>query len=346
MKIALVSPYDMGKRGGVQDQVAVLARWFNDEGHEAYTVGPGIPTPDMGIADHRSTGGSRSLSLNGSKVPMSLGRHAKDLTLEAISDADVVHVHEPFVPRVATAALVGAVQPVVATFHADPAQWTRRLYSVGSYLARRVISNAKIVTTVSPVSASAIAGFTDYEIIPNAIETGFATSTKTRSQVMFLGRSDRRKGLHVLLEAWPKVHAAHPEATLIINSDSGQTLDGVRYVGRLSEAEKRTLYLQSDIFCAPNTGGESFGVVVADALAAGCAVVASAIPAFVHVAGEAGIFVAPGDVTSLADGLVRVLGDDRLKRAKQVAGPIRAAEFSVVRVGNAYLGVYRMALSL
>lgn len=346
MKIALVSPYDMGKRGGVQDQVAVLSNWFIGEGHEAFTVGPGDPGPDMRIADHRTTGRSRTMSFNGSKVPMSLGRHAKGLTLEAIADADVVHVHEPFVPRVGTAALAGALQPVVATFHADPATWTRRLYSVGSSVARRLISKAKVVTTVSPVSASAIAGFTDYLIIPNAIETGFATSAKARSQVMFLGRSDRRKGLHVLLEAWPHVHGAHPEATLIVNADSGQTFAGVRYVGRLSEAEKRSLYMESDIFCAPNTGGESFGVVVADALAAGCAVVASAIPAFVHVAGEAAVFVTPGDVASLADGLVQVLGDDRLKRAKQVAGPIKAAEFSVDRVAKAYLDAYSLALSV
>ena len=346
MKIALVSPYDMGKPGGVQDQVALLARWLVGSGHDAYTVGPGEIREDLGAIEHRSVGGSRSLMVNGSTVPLAMGWRVKAATVDAIVDADVVHVHEPFVPSVGTAALNSAKQPVVATFHADPARWTRRVYSLGASVARRLVGQADAVTTVSPVSASAIESFADYETIPNAVDPSlYRPGAKVPSQVMFLGRNDPRKGLHVLLEAWPTVQTACPEATLLVNVDGDSAMAGVRYLGRLPEEAKQRLYSASDIFCAPNTGGESFGIVVAEGLAAGCAVVASAIPAFVHVAGSAGVFVPVGDPVSLADALIRVIRDDTLRQANQACGIDRAVQFSIDRVGPAYLATYERVLA-
>ncbi len=345
MRVALVSPYDMGKPGGVQDQVALLARWLARSGHDAYTVGPGELAGDLGEFEHRSVGGSRSVNLNGSMVPLAVGRGVAKRTVAAIADADVVHVHEPFVPSVGTAALRRAAHPVVATFHADPARWTRRIYSFGSAVARRLAARADAVTTVSPVSASAIESFASYEIVPNAIDTSlYTTGSKVPSQVMFLGRNDPRKGLQVLLEAWPTVHAEHPEASLLVNVDGESPAPGVSYLGRVSAEMKRKMYTESDIFCAPNTGGESFGIAMAEGMAAGCAIVASAIPAFVHVAGDSGMFVPVGDVRSLADALIRIIGDDTLRRTNQAAAIERASQFAIDRVGMAYLATYERVL--
>jgi phosphatidyl-myo-inositol alpha-mannosyltransferase len=330
----------------VQDQVALLTRWLSNAGHDVYTVGPGEVGDELGDFEHRSVGDSRSLVVNGATVPLAMGRRVRSLTTAALTGADVVHVHEPFVPSVGTAALGGAKQPVVATFHADPARWTRRIYSLGSSVARRLVGRADAVTTVSPVSASAIESFTDYEIIPNAIDTSlYVAAVKVASQVMFLGRNDPRKGLHVLLEAWPLVKDACPEASLLANVESETPVSGVEFLGRVSEEAKQKLYAESEVFCAPNTGGESFGIAMAEGLAASCAVVASAIPAFVHVAGDAGIFVPVGDAPSLADALIRVIQDDTLRRVNQEAGAVRADRFSIDRVGPAYLETYERVLS-
>jgi phosphatidylinositol alpha-mannosyltransferase len=226
-----------------------------------------------------------------------------------VGDADVVHVHEPFIPRVSTAAL-GAGRPVVATFHADPPSWAAAFYRTG-VVAR--LPRGAVVTAVSPVAAAHLpARWGPIEVIPNAIDVGmYMTGRRGHPRrVVFLGRDDPRKGLDLLLAAWRRVHSAFGDSELVVvGAARDEQIPGVRFAGRVSEAEKRSELGGAGIYVAPNTGGESFGIVVAEAMASGCAIIASDLPAFRAVAGESGLFVPPGDVEALAGALGSLLAD-------------------------------------
>ena len=185
VKIAVVCPYDIGKPGGVQDQAVHLVEWLQEAGHHAWLVAPGEGGPPGTISVGRrrtcpSTGRWRRLPST-STYP---GRSS------AVADADVVHIHEPFVPLVGAAALLGVTPPKVVTFHADPSSIVRGLYRVGSVLLRRWAKRAAVVTAVSPVAAAAVAPFAEARIIPNGVDTANFSGGEIGSRalsVAFLG---------------------------------------------------------------------------------------------------------------------------------------------------------------
>jgi phosphatidylinositol alpha-mannosyltransferase len=170
-----------------------------------------------------------------------------------------------------------------------------------------------VLTAVSPVAAAHLpARWGPIEVIPNAIDVGmYMTGRRGHPRrVVFLGRDDPRKGLDLLLAAWRRVHSAFGDSELVVvGAARDEQIPGVRFAGRVSEAEKRSELGGAGIYVAPNTGGESFGIVVAEAMASGCAVIASDLPAFRAVAGESGLFVPPGDVEALAGALRSLLAD-------------------------------------
>ncbi len=342
MKVAVVCPYDLDRFGGVQDQAGKLVTWLNEAGHEAWLVGPGRDGP----VGARLVGPVTVLNANGAATPITLSPGSWKRTAEAVSDADLIHIHEPFMPVVSSAAAsIGGV-PKVGTFHADPSRAVRRLYRIGGPLLRRVANKLTLATAVSPVAAAPLAGLVDVRLIPNGIEVAdFPAGDKLPLRVTFLGRDDPRKGLDVLLRAWPTVMGDIPGAELIVAGMERREVSppGVTFAGRPDEPTKRDLLAESAIFCAPNTGGESFGVVLAEAMAAGCAIVASAIPAFVHVVGEAGLLTKPSDADGLADTLVRLLRDPRLRESLVVAGSKRISRFDRAAVLAGYLEAYEDA---
>ena len=323
MRVAVVCPYDLGRFGGVQDQAAKLVTWLNEAAHEAWLVGPGREGP----AGARLVGPVTVVTANGAATPITLSPDSWKRTAAAVSDADVIHIHEPFMPIVSQAATsIGAV-PKVGTFHADPSRAVRRLYRIGGPLLRRIATKLTLATAVSPVAAAPLAGLVNVRLIPNGIDVAdFAPSDKLPLRVTFLGRGDPREGLDVPLRAWPSVRRLIPNAELVVAGSVGREVSGpgVSFAGIPDEPSKRDLLGKSAVFCAPNTGGESFGVVLAEAMAAGCAVVASAIPAFVHVVGEAGLLTKPGDADGLAETLVRVLRDSQLRESSErIWSPVR-----------------------
>lgn len=340
MKVALVCPYDLGSFGGVQDLVTSLAGWLRDAGHEAWVVGPGE-------GDEATVGVGRSVivPINRSAAPIALSPGVGRRVRAALEGADVVHVHEPFVPAVATAATRGAGVALVGTFHADPSRTVRRAYRLGAPALRRVVHRFDVVTAVSPVASSALAPFVTPRIVPNGIDTGeFAASTGMPHRVAFLGRDDPRKGLDVLLSAWPLVRSRVPDAELVVAGGRTGEMDGVRFVGGVGPAGRRELLAGASVYCAPNLGGESFGIVLVQAMASQCAVVASALPAFAHVVGGAGILVKPGDADGLASSLVAVLTDDARRAELQAASLARVTRFDREAVVSGYLEAYRNAL--
>jgi phosphatidylinositol alpha-mannosyltransferase len=292
-------------------------------------------------------GRSRSVVINRSVAPVSLSPRVAATLREVAAEVDVLHVHEPLVPAVGHAALRSARGPVVATFHADPSRLVRTAYRWGRIVGRRLLARATLTTAVSAVAASAVRPFAQCRIVPNGIDvTDYETGDKIPGRVVFLGRDDRRKGLDVLLAAWPAVRTAIPDATLhVVGADRGTEIEGVVWRGRLDEASKRAELTGAEILAAPNLGGESFGIVLLEGLASGCVVVASALPAFTEVLGGAGVLTAAGDVEGLGDAITDLLADRERLRNIGAEGPARAQRFDGSLVAEAYAAVYREALA-
>lgn len=344
MKVGLVCPYDMGAHGGVQDQVIRLARWLRAAGHEATIVGPG----EANLADFVSVGSVTVVPANGAATPVALSRRAVAGVVDALATVDVAHVHEPLMPQVSLAALRRSPVPMVGTFHADTSQPAAWVYRLGRPITNRWFKRLGVITAVSPI-ASRVIDYTDrVRIIPNGIDVGdYAGGVKRPKSVAFLGRNDERKGLPVLLAAWRKVFDEHPDATLtVIGADEPeQSVPGVTFAGRVDEAEKIRVLGEAAIYCAPNLSGESFGIVVAEGMAAGCAVVASGLPAFVRVAGDNARFVAPGDSIGIASAICELLVDEDQAAALGRKAQAAVARFDGAVVAASYLAAYEDALA-
>ena len=328
MKIGIVCPYDLGAPGGVQRVCLDLASRFRERGDDVVVGAPGVGDGWV------SLGSVVPIVANGSRVPLSLSPMVSRRIRAHMSDVDVLHVHEPFIPTVGWAG-VKTDHPTVVTFHADPPVWARRLYSMLGPAGGSMLGGASI-TAVSRVAASAIPeSWGHVEIVPNAVAVDDYRIEVPRwpKRVVFLGRDEPRKGLDVVLEAWPAVLAAHPDAELVVIGASRlDGPDGVEFVGRLREPEKRSLLASSSVFVAPNLGGESFGIVLAEALASGCAVLASDLEAFRAVADHAALYSAPGDSREWAEQLIVMLGSQDLIESLRIAGRrvVKRFDWSVV----------------
>jgi phosphatidylinositol alpha-mannosyltransferase len=344
MKIAIVSPYDLAAPGGVQDQVENLVGWLGRQGLEAWAVAPGSGGPP----GTRHVGPAVSVPANRSRAPIALDPRVSGRLRAAVADADVIHVHEPLMPVVSLAALRITGPPLVGTFHAAPGSVIRAVYRLGAPLLRRLTDRLAVVTAVSPTARDAVAGFTEARIVPNAVDVDAFRSARTdfdASRVLFIGRDEPRKGLDVLLHAWPMVRARRPGATLrVVGTARPSGPAGTVFLGRVDEDTKRRELASAGVLCAPNLGGESFGIVLTEAMAAGCAVVASDLPAFRDVAGAGAILVPPGNPGTLADVLGRVVADDDLAGQLAEAGGRAVMRFDRSGVVAAYLDGYREAL--
>lgn len=350
MRIGLVSPYSLTLPGGVQAQVLGLARALRAAGHEARVLGPCDGPPDGGITP---LGRSVPLVANGSVAPIAPDLACALRTMAVLRDEafDVVHLHEPLVPGPCLTALMTAESPLVGTFHAAGAsasyRWAgRALGWAASRLAVRVAVSEAAATLARTHLGER------YEVLPNGIEVArFADAQPWPSEgptVMFLGRHEPRKGLAVLLEAWADVPG---DVTLWVAGDGPETSrlraatagdHRVQWLGRVSDDERARRLRGADVFCAPSLGGESFGVVLLEAMAAGTAVVASDLPGYATVARaeREALLVAPGDAPALAKALGQVVGDGERASALVTAGRARAEELSMDRLARRYLERY------
>ena len=305
MKIAQVSPYDIRSPGGVQAQVRGLAAALSDRGHAVDVIGPGA-------AGWEWLGPIVGIPSNGAVARVAIDPRVARRMSGHLRSYDVVHVHEPVMPMVGLAA-TRVDRPVVGTLHADPSRMARRLLALG--YGRRALDRCGALVAVSPTAASAIPS-REVTIIPNGVEDElFQPTDKDPHLVVFVGRDEPRKGLDVLLDAWPAVNG---EAELAVISDRVEGPAGVRWLGQVADDERRQWMRRATVVVAPNVRGESFGMVVAEGLAAGAAVVASDLPAFRWVAGDGADYVAPNDsaalAQALADRLVRPVGSIQQRR--------------------------------
>lgn len=340
MKVAVVCPYDLSLPGGVQQVAIELVDRLRELDHDAWLVGPGDRVGARGV------GRTVRIRANASVAPIALGRSVGAAVSKAIAEADVVHIHEPLMPSVSTAALKSAL-PKVLTFHADAPPWVRRIYRRLPARTTRLIEDS-VVTAVSPVAAGALAEtFGPVEVIPNGIDAGaFDRPGRVPNRVTFLGRDEPRKGLGLLLDAWPAIRMRIPGAELVVmGAVRDDAPEGVRFMGRVDEETKRAVLASSAVHVAPNTGGESFGIVVAEAMAAGAAVVVSDIPAFGAVIGGTGVQVPVGDRGALADAVAGLLADPELASRIGRSGQERARRYDWTVVVDRYVQAYRRALA-
>lgn len=351
MRIGLVCPYDLGRHGGVQQQVVDIGRLLAAAGEKVTIIGPGaeaVAAVAYGVAE---VGRVRPVRANGSVVPLAVGFDITRRIREAAADLDILHVHEPLIPVVGPAAL-RAGRPVVATFHALPPAWVAMAYRIPppGWLRRRWF-NRSVLTAVSAEAARGPRSLGPVAIIPNGLDIASYEQQieKIPGRVAFLGRDEPRKGLAILKAAWPLVASRHPGAGLtVIGADRPHPdlnpVENLEYAGRVDEAEKRRRLGEASIMVAPNLGGESFGLVVVEAMAAGCAVVGSDIPAFRAVAGGAAELVPPGNPADLANAISRLLSDPSAIEALGLAARKRARDFDWSRVLPQYRACYQQAI--
>jgi phosphatidyl-myo-inositol alpha-mannosyltransferase len=343
VRVALVCPYSWSVPGGVQSHVTGLAAALRGSGHDVEILAPADgPTDDV-----LPLGRSIPIPSNGSVQRVALSPAAVARTARAVRcrGYDVVHVHEPMLPAVGLSALTAAPVPVVATFHMFRREllWYAVFAPVVRAAARRVDARIAVSASAASYASRALPGPID--VIPNGIDYDrFAALAGDRrgSRILFVGRPEPRKGLDVLLDAFRLAE----DAELVLVGPDRPTGSRVRALGRVDDDELRRQLADADVLCAPSLGGESFGVVLAEGMAAGLPVVASRIPGYVDVLPETcGRLVAPGDPDALAAALAELLADADLRARLGEAGRREAARFAWPRVAEQVLAVYERAVA-
>jgi len=351
----MVSPYSVSVPGGVQAQALGLAREMRRAGHEVRVLAPcDGPPPEPFVTP---LGNSLPASDNGSVAPVAPDPSAALRTIRALNDEafDVVHLHEPLVPGPTATALLLQLAPSVGTFHAAGESSS---YRVWNRTARWAVDHLNARVAVSEAARDLAARHLggEYVVWYNGIETSRyrrdGVCRETTPTVFFCGRYEPRKGLAVLIDAMRSLPA---EVRLWVASD-GAGIDDLRettrgdrrieWLGRVTEDDKIDRLNRCTVFCAPSLGGESFGIVLLEAMVAGAPLVASDIDGYRQVAGEGGeaVLVRPGDSAALASAILRILGDGGLRDRLVSSGRARAERFSMANLANDYLGLYRRLL--
>ncbi|MEU4574966.1 glycosyltransferase family 4 protein [Nonomuraea sp. ATR24] len=353
MRVGIVCPYSWDVPGGVKQHVDDLAQALMAQGHEVSVIAPASDDDEL---PPYVTGAGRAVPVpyNGSVARMSFGfiSAARVRRWVRTGGFDVLHIHEPLIPSLGVLACWAARGPIVATFHAS---FTRsRAIAVAEPLLRSALEKLSGRIAVSDAARkSLVEQFGgDTVLIPNGVTVGRYTEAEPLdgwgpdgATIGFLGRMDEeRKGLPILLEAFKLLAAERPELKLLIAGPGDAKdvydkvpkafRDRVTVLGMVSEADKIRAYHSVDVFCAPNTRGESFGIVLAEAMASGATVLASDIPAFRRVLGEgqAGALFANGDAASLAREAAALLDapERRAKLAEEALVAVMKYDWSTV----------------
>jgi len=365
VKIALVSPYDYPYPGGVTEHVRNLAEQFLARGHEVHVIAPSsadpASMPDQPIL-HR-VGRPVPIPANGSvaRITLPVRGYVQVKHLLAYQGFDILHLHEPLMPALPLTVLRHSQAANIGTFHAFGRSNIAYFYAkpVLKPLFKRLHGKIAVSGPARDFVAQRLPG--DYRIIPNGIDyERFATPVEPlppfedeRLDVLFVGRLEKRKGLEYLLRAWPRVQEAVPSARLIVVGAgrrltwyrrwvASQGWRDVHFVGHVSLDDLVRYYQTSDVFCAPSTGQESFGIVLLEAMAAGRPIVASRIPGYAEVLEHAreGLLVPPKDPEALAAALTGLLLDTDRRRSMGVRGRDKAQAFDWSRVAALVLQFY------
>ena len=360
MRIGMVCPYSLDVPGGVQSHVLQLAEVMLARGHEVSVLAPA--SPDTALPDFVvSAGKAIPIPYNGSvsRLQFSPAVHGRVRRWLADGDFDVLHLHEPNAPSLSMWALRVAEGPIVATFHTSTTKSLTLTLFQGMLRPwhEKIVGRIAVSDVARRWQMEALG--TDAVEIPNGVDVNALASAppldgypRPGKTVLFLGRYDEpRKGMAVLLDALPKVMERFGDVQLLVvgrgdedqlRSQAGELVENIRFLGLVDDAAKASAMRSADVYCAPNTGGESFGIVLVEAMAAGTPVVASDLDAFRRVLrdGEAGRLVPVGDADALADALIAVLQDDALRERYVAAASAIVGSYDWSVVAGQIMRVY------
>lgn len=356
MRVGLVCPYSLTLPGGVQGQVLGLARALRRLGHETRVLAPcDGPPPDAWVTP---LGRSVPTAANGSVAPLAPDPSAQLRVIRAIRDEgfEVVHLHEPLAPGPCMTATLFADAPKVGTFHAAGESAG---YRVMGWALRRLAARIDHRVAVSPdamaLAQRALGG--DFELLFNGVEVQHFAEGPVQPTlgptIFFLGRHEPRKGLEVLLKALADLPA---DVRLWVGGDGPQTEElrqrfahdaRIEWLGRISDEERAARMRGCTVYCSPSVRGESFGMVLLEAMAAGCALVASDLDGHRNVAtdGVDALLAPVGDAAALAKALRRVLDDDGLRAELVAGGRRRAEQLSMVHLAERYVAIYEQVIA-
>jgi phosphatidylinositol alpha-mannosyltransferase len=368
MDIGLVCPYEWTVPGGVGNHVAALAGQLRRAGHQVDVLAPAEgPVAEPGFV---GLGGSLAVPYNGSVARIAFGPRALHRVRRALRRGgyDLLHVHEPLSPSVGllAATQAGPSVPVVGTFHANLGR-SLALQAAGPLLGRvydrlagRIAVSASARDTWQGRFGGAMA------VVPNGVGPEFFAGPRPLEgwkgggpTLLFVGRLEPRKGLVYLVRAFLRLKPAFPRLRLLVvgRDDKGQQGKAMAmvpprlrtdlvFVGSVPQADLPSYYASADVFCAPSLGGESFGIVLAEAMAVGLPVVCSDIGGYrdlVHD-GTDGLLVPPRDPEALAEAVAGVLDNPARLAAMGQAAAVAARRYAWEVVAAEVADVYRTAL--
>ena len=352
LRVALVCPYAWDVPGGVSTHVRGLAAALRERGLHVDVFAP--LEAKAGAVDIEVSGRTTRLRSNGSVARVGLGRRSAWRLLRVLRQRryDVVHLHEPLVPSLCLASLLFARAPLVGAFHMYGPTFVP--YRALGPLLRPALGRLKARIAVSEPARACVARFApaEYTVIPNGVEApACAPKTDTEPRILFIGRDEPRKGLPILLGALSRlpsgVHAdliGVDRGTLERHGVPSELAEHLTLHGIVSEPVRAELVAQAQVICAPSLGGESFGLVLAEGMAAGTPVVASAIPGYLAVLPpHCGRLVPPGDPEALAEALSELLASSARRRRMGQAGRDAATRFLWPHVADRVTDVYLRA---
>jgi len=363
LKIGIVCPYSWDTPGGVQNHIRDLAEFLIASGHDVSVLAPAIDESKL-PAYVVNAGKPISIPYNGAVARVLFGPVAFARVRQWISqgDFDLLHLHEPAIPSISLLACWAADGPMVGTFHAA-AKRQKIIFAIGPILepaieklsARIAVSEAARLTLTDHLDTDAV-------IIPNGIYAdryadGTSQEKWSGNTIGFIGRFEEpRKGLSVLVDALPVISRFAPDVKVlvagpgnpedVIESIDPQLRQRFEFLGKISESEKADFMSSVAVYVAPNTGGESFGIILAEALAGGACVIASDIPAFDDLLGqgEYGALFESESSTELAKVVIDLLRDEKKRKELSSRGKERAKKFDWKVVAEQIFSVYEMSI--
>ena len=364
MKIALVSPYDWAYPGGVNNHIQCLANEFIKKGHQVTIVAPSsksaaeLKNPNLVVI-----GRPLPVPLAGSYARVSVSFNCANTVREFLAENkfDVLHIHEPLFPALPLTVLRVSNMLTVGTFHAYAKR--SRGYRAWRPLIKRWFRKLDGKIAVSKPAADLISKYYKgyFNIIPNGIDVAhfggdvppIEKYMDGKTNILFVGRMEKRKGLRYLLAAFATLKWEYPQLRLIVvgpgKLDPPSTsllgermMQDVEFVGPVSYADLPRYYRTADIFCSPAIGHESFGIVLLEAMAAGKPVIASNIPGYATLVrdGDQGLLVPPKDEAALAAAIVRLIDNSALRQAMGARGREFAKGFSWDQVAQRVMDYY------
>ena len=363
LKIGIVCPYSWDTPGGVQNHIRDLAEFLIESGHDVSVLAPVID--ESNLPEYVVNAGKPiSIPYNGAVARVLFGPVAFARVRQWISQGefDLLHLHEPAIPSISLLACWAADGPMVGTFHAA-AKRQKIIFAIGPILepaieklsARIAVSEAARLTLTDHLDTDAV-------IIPNGIYANRYTDGKTiekwsGNSIGFIGRFEEpRKGLSVLIDALPVISRFAPDVKIFVAGpgDPAEVIEGIdpqlrqrfEFLGKITESEKADFMSSVAVYVAPNTGGESFGIILAEALAGGACVVASDIPAFDDLLGhgEFGALFESESSTELAKVVIDLLRDETKRKELSARGKERSKMFDWTVVAQQIYSVYEMSI--